>query len=59
MSIRRNLRPFIFVAAGAGLLGTAAACNGGSPTGATPMDIANPPVRDTSGFIPNTPAAHP
>jgi hypothetical protein len=54
MSIRR---PFILVAASATLLG-AAACSGGSPTGADSMSIANPPVRDTSGFIPVTPPVH-
>ena len=47
MSIRRSL---IFVAVSVGLLG-AAACNG-SPTAVSTTDIANPPVRDTSGFIP-------
>ena len=52
MSIRRTL---ILAAASTGLLGAAAGCSGGSPTGATPMDIADPPVRDTSGFIPPAP----
>jgi hypothetical protein len=55
MSIRR---PFILVAASATLLGAATACSGGSPTGADSMSIANPPVRDTSGFIPPTPPVH-
>jgi hypothetical protein len=59
MSIRRSIRPLVFVAASVSLLGTAAACSGGSPTGADAMNVANPPVRDTSGFIPTTPTAHP
>ncbi|HEX8242451.1 MAG TPA: hypothetical protein VF541_03100 [Longimicrobium sp.] len=49
MSIRR---PLIFVAASVGLLGAAAGCSGNSPTAVGTTDIANPPVRDTSGFIP-------
>lgn len=56
MSIRR---PLIFVAASVGLLGAAVGCNGGSPTGATPMDIAHPPMRDSTGFIPPTGPVHP
>ena len=51
MSIRRSL---VFVAASVGLLGSAAACSGNSPTAVTTAGIANPPVRDTSGFIPPT-----
>jgi hypothetical protein len=50
-------RPFIYLAICGALLGGAAACSdGGSPTGATPMELADEPVaRDTSPMIPPSP----
>ncbi|HYH83091.1 MAG TPA: hypothetical protein VEX86_25070 [Longimicrobium sp.] len=52
----RAKRPFIYLAICGALLGGAAACDGGSPTGATPMEIADAPApRDTSPMIPANP----
>jgi hypothetical protein len=50
MSIRRLI---IFGAASVGLLGSAAACSGTSPT--APVTNVTPPARDTAGFIPPVP----
>ncbi|HET7230123.1 MAG TPA: hypothetical protein VFJ16_08985 [Longimicrobium sp.] len=52
----RAKRPFIYLAVYGALLGGAAACNGGSPTEATAMQIPNTPApRDTSPMIPPSP----
>jgi hypothetical protein len=50
-------RPFIYLAVCGALLGGATACSGGgSPTGATAMDIPDAPApRDTSAMIPPSP----
>lgn len=49
MGIRRRI---ILAAASVGLLASAAACSGNSPTAATDLV---PPARDTTGFIPPMP----
>ncbi len=52
----RAKRPFIYLAICGALLGGAVACNGGSPTGASTMEVANTPApRDTSPMIPPSP----
>jgi len=53
----RAKRPFIYLAICGALLGGAMGCGGGgSPTGATAMQVPNtPPPRDTSPMIPTSP----
>ena len=52
----RAKRPFIYLAICGALLGGAAACDTGSVTGATVMELpATPPPRDTSPMIPPSP----
>ncbi|HEU4558428.1 MAG TPA: hypothetical protein VFS20_11285 [Longimicrobium sp.] len=52
----RAKRPFIYLAICGALLGGAVGCSGGSPTGATALDVADTPIaRDTSPMIPPSP----
>ena len=52
----RAKRPFIYLAICGALLGGAAACNGGSVTGATALELPDTPIaRDTSAMIPPSP----